>query len=355
MAYRDPNIQKKALKRRVILYIIVGLFVAAAASSSLYFVFSGGQTDISEKRIEQSDAAAAGGNGDLVDSIGFEEGAMELAVGQKAVPKIKNGDISDMSEWESSDTQIVTVSDSGEITGEGVGIAAVTAKINDTGKSLSLTVRVSQSDGDGIHSGVTKNGFEIVDKDGLTYIGGILMASKTYTLPEDYAPGEDPEALEAFDRMQADASAEGLDIYIASGFRSYKDQDRIYNNYVDRDGKEAADTYSSRPGHSDHQTGLAFDLNSIDDSFGDTPESDWLKENAHKYGFIIRYPEGKADITGYQYEPWHIRYVGEEIASKLYESGLSVEEYLGVPSEYEEESEEDEESADSADDDDNVG
>ncbi len=178
--------------------------------------------------------------------------------------------------------------------------------------------------------------FAIENKNGMTYIDGILIANKSYSLPSDYDPGESSEALDAFYEMQADASDEGLNIYISSSYRSYEDQERIYQNYCDTDGQEAADTYSSRPGFSDHQTGLAFDLNSIDDSFGYTPESDWVSANCHKYGFIIRYPKGKEEITGYQYEPWHIRYIGVDKAAAVYESGLCLEEYLGIDSAYKE-------------------
>lgn len=168
-----------------------------------------------------------------------------------------------------------------------------------------------------------------------TYINGILIANKTYPLPESYNPGRlTTETLEAYNKMYSDACNEGLSIWIQSGFRSYSDQDRIYNGYVARDGKEAADTYSARPGHSEHQTGLAFDLNTIDSSFAYTAEGQWVAENCHKYGFIVRYPQSKESITGYKYEPWHLRYLGVETATKVYESGLCLEEYLGITSQY---------------------
>ena len=113
-------------------------------------------------------------------------------------------------------------------------------------------------------------------------------------------------------------------------------QKYLYNSYVSRDGKEEADTYSARPGHSEHQTGLAFDLNSIDISFADTDEGKWVVDNCYKYGFIIRYPEGKDNITGYIYEPWHLRYVGVDLATKLYNQGdwITLEEYYGIDSKY---------------------
>lgn len=185
--------------------------------------------------------------------------------------------------------------------------------------------------------GVTSKGYAIQVIDGVTYIGGVMIVNKTYTLPASYAPGDLlPEVKEAFEVMQKAAAAEGLNIYISSGYRSYTRQQTLYNNYVKTDGKELADTYSSRPGHSEHQSGLCFDLNTIDDSFGATKESAWLEKHAQEYGFIIRFPKGKDKQTGYQYEPWHLRYLGVEMAEKVKSSGLSLEEYFGITSEYEE-------------------
>ena len=175
---------------------------------------------------------------------------------------------------------------------------------------------------------------EIEVVDGLTYVNGILIANKSYSLPADYNPGVLPEAQSAFDEMAAGAAKDGIKLYIASGFRSYEYQQGLYQRYVERDGAEMADTYSARPGHSEHQTGLAFDLNEISDAFAGTPEAEWLEDHAHEYGFIIRYPADKEDITGYNYEPWHVRYLGKETAEKVYESGLCLEEYLGIDSVY---------------------
>ena len=182
---------------------------------------------------------------------------------------------------------------------------------------------------------VTAKGYAIQVVDGVTYIGGVMIANKSYSLPESYAPGDLlPEVKEAFAVMQKAAAAQGLNIYISSGYRSYSRQQTLYNNYVKSDGKALADTYSSRPGYSEHQTGLCFDLNTIDDSFGNTKESAWLEQHAQEYGFIIRFPKGKDAQTGYRYEPWHLRYLGIDMATKVYNSGLSLEEYLGITSEY---------------------
>lgn len=170
--------------------------------------------------------------------------------------------------------------------------------------------------------------------DGITYFDGVMIANKTYTLPASYNPGVQPEAIDAFYDMQAAAAADGISLWILSSFRSYEDQDVIYNRYVAQDGRDAADTYSSRPGHSDHQTGYTFDLNSLEQDFQYDPAGQWLDKNCYKYGFIIRYPKGKESSTGYMYEPWHVRYIGVDLATKVTQSGLSLEEYFGITSQY---------------------
>jgi len=167
-----------------------------------------------------------------------------------------------------------------------------------------------------------------------TYIDGILVVNKTYALPKSYAPGWDAEASSQLWKMFAAAKTDGISLWVKSGYRSYIDQQIIYNGYVANDGQANADRYSARPGHSEHQSGLAFDLNSLSQDFGTTPEGIWLAQNCHKYGFIIRYPKEKEHITGYMYEPWHVRYLGVEKATAVFESGLCLEEYLGITSKY---------------------
>lgn len=174
------------------------------------------------------------------------------------------------------------------------------------------------------------------DDSRLTYINGVLIANKSYSLPADFAPGLDSTCYNQFCKLSRAAAQEGLNIYLSSGFRSYDYQAQIYNSYVAREpnGQAAADTYSARPGHSEHQTGLAIDVNQIDDSFIGTPEAIWLENHCHEFGFILRYPQGKQDITGYQYESWHIRYVGTDLATQIHASGLTLEEYFGIDSYY---------------------
>lgn len=163
-----------------------------------------------------------------------------------------------------------------------------------------------------------------------TYIKGILIVNKKYSLPANYNPGVNPTASAALKQLQQAAANAGHNIPLISGFRSYSRQQTLYNNYVARDGQALADTYSARPGHSEHQTGLAFDVGKLDNNYGSTPAGTWLKENCHKYGFIIRYPKGKESITGYQYEPWHIRYLGVEYATKIMNQNITLEEYLNA-------------------------
>ncbi len=185
-------------------------------------------------------------------------------------------------------------------------------------------------------TGLTSRGYTIREVDGITYVDGVMIVNKTYSIPSSYSPGDlTDECRAAFRELQdAAASEAGLSMYVVSGYRSYSTQDGLYNRYVARDGQAEADTYSARPGHSEHQTGLAIDVNSVTYAFADTAEGQWLAANAHRFGFIIRYPKGKQEITGYAYEPWHIRFVGKALAPLVYDSGLCLEEYFGITSVY---------------------
>ena len=142
-----------------------------------------------------------------------------------------------------------------------------------------------------------------------------------------------PEAYEWFVRMVDDAAVEGLWLHSVSAYRSYSYQNTLYTRYVSNNGKKLADTFSARAGYSEHQTGLAVDINVASTSahFENTPQYHWLSENAWKYGFILRYPQDKEHITGFRFEPWHYRYVGQEAAKAIRESGLTWEEYLMGP------------------------
>lgn len=181
---------------------------------------------------------------------------------------------------------------------------------------------------------------DVTDAD-LSY-GVLSLVSKYYYLgryePDDlvelgsYSSGTATKmqktAGEAFIRMADAAALDGIILKNISGYRSYDRQEYLYNNnYAARDGYAMADTYSSRPGYSEHQTGLATDINSVSQSFENTPAFAWLQEHAAEYGFIMRYPEGLEDVTGFMYEPWHYRYVGPEVAAQIIAEGLTYEEY----------------------------
>ena len=182
-------------------------------------------------------------------------------------------------------------------------------------------------------------------KDTDTKKGTMMLVNKFYHLKEDYVPenivdtsktyaydenSATEETISAFKKMYAKAKSEGLNLIITSSYRTYKDQDRIWNSYAIRESEEWADSYAARPGYSEHQTALALDIvtyKSTMDNFDETPEAKWLANNAYKYGFILRYPKGKEYITGFKYEPWHFRYVGVKIAKFIHDKKITLEEY----------------------------
>ena len=183
----------------------------------------------------------------------------------------------------------------------------------------------------------------------------LVVANKKHKLPDGYVPADlvspsiaqtaactmrEP-AAQAIAEMAQAAAADGVTLMISSAYRGEDYQRQLYNGYVASYGAETADTISSRPGYSDHQTGLAADfvegdgsLNGINfnQKFEDTESGKWLRTHAHEYGFIMRYPKGKQEITGYAYEPWHFRYIGIEDATAVYnvDEFESFEEFFGV-------------------------
>jgi len=182
-----------------------------------------------------------------------------------------------------------------------------------------------------------------------------VIVNPDYKLPDNYEPDDlvypdvrfifeekiekrmlRQEAAEALEHMFEAAEVDGIYLAGVSAYRSHSTQTALFNRYVERDGYEKAKTYSAEPGTSEHETGLAIDVTSSDgkcaaqDCFGGTAEAIWLENNAAAYGFIIRYPEGKQEITGYKYEPWHLRYVGVELAKHIDEEDLTLEEYYQV-------------------------
>lgn len=296
---------------------------------------------------------------ELPDSMEFDKKSVTLEVGEvyNSVLKFTPEDITHTSAiYYTSDSSVASVTNEGVITAKSEGSCTIEAYYENDFR-LVATMEVNIIDPYVITqpettvpetpkpetskpqasepSAPSYNGshkMEVID--GITYFDGVMIANKTYTLPASYNPGVQPVAMDAFYDMQAAAAADGISLWILSSFRSYEDQDVIYNRYVAQDGRDAADTYSSRPGHSDHQTGYTFDLNSLEQDFQYDPAGQWLDKNCYKYGFIIRYPKGKESSTGYMYEPWHVRYIGVDLATKVTQSGLSLEEYFGITSQY---------------------
>lgn len=184
----------------------------------------------------------------------------------------------------------------------------------------------------------------------------LLLVNKTHPVAASYVPSDltkvkyyvkDREEItrymrktvtDAFHTLVEAAAKEGYTLVMTTAYRSYGVQKTLNDKYVANHGQALADQYSAKPGQSEHQTGLCTDVSSptvqykLVVKFGQTPEGKWLAEHAHEYGFILRFPEGKESITGYHYEPWHIRYVGQPAADRIYANNLTLEEYLGAVS-----------------------
>lgn len=259
-------------------------------------------------------------------------------VGISIIQVYPNGSTEKNEVWKSSDERIATVDSKGYITAKAPGECFVILSF-DNNPDIEIEIKVSVAEG----VTQTSNAGEITaaplgaapapakyDIKGLHYINGVLVANKEYTLPPDFAPGLDPTAEAQFNALCEAAAAEGLSIYMGSNYRSYQEQEELFNNFINWYGYDYAENYAAHPGTSEHQSGLAIDCASWSGTFSETQEAVWLAEHAHEYGFIIRYPAGKEAITGYQYEAWHIRYVGSKVADDIYKSGLCLEEYLGL-------------------------
>lgn len=176
--------------------------------------------------------------------------------------------------------------------------------------------------------------------------GTVFLVNKQHAVSESFVPEGlrkvqatgmsqmlREDAAAALEEMFAAAKEEGVALATVSGYRSYSKQSTIYSRKKAKEGQEAADRISARPGTSEHQLGQAMDIakkgsSQLNSAFGSTEQGKWVAANAHRFGFIIRYPEEYEDVTGYVYEPWHVRYVGKEQAAAIYESGLPMETYM---------------------------
>lgn len=220
------------------------------------------------------------------------------------------------------------------------------------GASSSIdSIPITSSEGTDVESPTSDDDIQVVaDPNSMT-----VVVNKQFALPASYKPNDlvfprvpfiptatqekrqlRKEAAAMLEKMFTAAKNSKLPLAGVSAYRSYNTQKQLFAHYVKQDGEEKARTYSAVEGTSEHETGLAIDVTSISgkcaatDCFGGTPEAKWLEQHAHEYGFIIRYPKGKEAITGYQYEPWHLRYVGVQVAQELRAQGLTLEEYANV-------------------------
>lgn len=230
-----------------------------------------------------------------------------------------------------SEGGLVVVKDGGRLQLDGNAVLNGCMRIDEGGEVCGDGVLKLVNDFDDIDC---KGGFTAkidppapIEKNGVTYVGGILLVNKQYAIPKKYGSGLDPELQAAVEEMR---KASGFTMRISSGFRSYTEQEWWYNYWCSVDGEEIASTYSALPGHSEHQTGLAADITRSELDYADTPEGKWLAAHSWEYGLIIRYPQDKVDKTGYIYEPWHVRYLGKSTAKLVHDSGLCLEEFLGV-------------------------
>ena len=316
---------------------------AGTYSVHLYYMLDGKRTYITETKATVSPAAESQVTGKLTinnqTSNGFDVVVTNVSSGGKTVQEVripiwsdKNGQ--DDLTWYLADKQsdgsykvhVDTASHKGD-----TGTYSVHLYYMLNGKRTYITettATVPQPAESQVTGKLTNNGsyYSVRGK-----YDDIIIVNKKHGLSKDYNPGENPTAKAAFVRLRDDMINQGLNVGRSySGFRSYDYQKTLYDNYVSRDGQAAADRYSARPGYSEHQTGLVFDLTDKSGNLlEDARASQWLKDNAHNYGFIVRFQAGKEASTGYMPEAWHIRYVGKE-AKDIHDSGLSLEEYFEI-------------------------
>lgn len=262
--------------------------------------------------------------------IGAEDNITVIAGTE--VDIISQGRITD----NSGETPSIKTSGSWDIDKPGDYPVELTAQ-DESGNKIKKEIVISVIDANqtGDFSFTTGKGFKANRTSGILYVDGIIVVNKSFNLPRNYEPGFRDEAYYAFYEMVEQAEEEDISIWAISDYRSWEGQRLLYEEYKEKE-PDRVDNLCSRAGHSEHQTGLALDINHMEEGFDGEAEGKWLNDHCWEHGFIIRYPRGKEDVTGYQGEPWHIRYVGKELASKLYNNGdwITIEEYFGLPSVY---------------------
>lgn len=290
------------------------------------------------------------------DSLAVSPGTLSLAPGakqaltvtavqkdQKTVPVTKNQGVS----FSSTAPDVVVVSESGVVTASAQAKTGQTAIVKVTymglTKELPVTVKASLDDTIAVTGGIPT----VTNSDSID-----VVVNKKRFLPSSYIPklvepnvpftfkGKSekrmmrPEAAQALESLFAGAKNDGITLYGVSAYRSYVTQKSIYEGNVKSQGEKEASQFSAKPGTSEHQTGLAIDVSDgdpkclVEQCFASSKAAKWLEEHAAEYGYIIRYLKGKESITGYSYEPWHIRYVGKEVAAEIAKQGITLEEYF---------------------------
>jgi D-alanyl-D-alanine carboxypeptidase len=347
-----PILKTTAYGRRTALILFAAAFVAIAGCQSAAAPSSdpasGGKT-------ENKAEAPSSGRVQAV-SLNIEPGTLSLAPGAKTTIAVKAVQKDQQSVplsheqgavFTSSAPDIVAVSDTGVATASTQAKsgqkAVITVKYMGLTKELPVTVKTSLDDTIAVIGGVPT----VTNPDSID-----VVVDKKRRLPSTYIPKlvepnvpfifkeksekrmMRPEAAQALESLFAAAKKDGVTLYGVSAYRSYATQKSIFGGNVKSQGKDEANQFSAKPGESEHQTGLAIDVGdgnpkcTVEQCFADSPASKWLEAHAAEYGFIIRYLKGKEAITGYQYEPWHIRYVGKDIAADIAKSGLTLEEYF---------------------------
>lgn len=304
-------------------------------------------------------ASACLGPGRAVVAVALPQERVTLALGHELKLAVQaslgNGETRDVSgsgsgtTYRSSNPEVATVDAGGVIRLAEGAVSGETARVTATHAGFSTSVEVLVKNVLSATVAAAGDGTPMVTN----YAGVDAVVNKQRNLAPAYVPedlvvpdvrfsfSEQAEkrylreaAARALERLFAAATADGIELVAVSGYRSYETQERIFQRNVALYGVEQASRFSARPGQSEHQTGLAMDVSCaaagyrLEEAFGTTPEGRWLAQNAASFGFIVRYPEGSEELTGYTYEPWHIRYVGEVVALEITALGLTMEEYF---------------------------
>lgn len=350
--------RKKRYKRRRIFILTVALIAVAL----LIMKFTGGKSanngnkssDPGTGNVVSEEKKASKDKNGKIESIIVSPDIYKASAGEvigidkfKFNVKLKSGETKELKEnvTFSTDSPILKVEDNSvTVSQDSLTADSGILKVNYEGISSEINIKVFNTLESTIDDKSVVKNMSAYD----------AVVNKKRNLPSDYVPEDlvplddipkslqNPEvnqlrkvAYEALKEMFLKAKEEkSYELYARSGYRSYKTQIDLYNSYVANHGQAAADKFSAKPGQSEHQSGLSMDITcasmnfQLDDTFFDKEEGKWVAENAHRFGFIIRYPKGKEDVTGYQYEPWHLRYVGKTLAKEIYDSKLTLEEYF---------------------------